>query len=119
MSELTLAYQARCYSSARVGRAICNARHHHWVADDSGGEAVGAGELFCASLSACAVNMVEKLAKQAGTQLGGMQVTAQAYRDMDKAPGDLTLYDAVRIHFEMSDVATDVAEQLVKTWKSR
>ena len=58
MGELKLAYEARSYSSGIVGRSICNARNHHWVAENTGGGAVGAGELFCASIAACAVNVM-------------------------------------------------------------
>jgi len=61
MAELTLAYEARTYSSGVTGRSICNARHHHWVSENPGGEALGAGEMFCTSMSACAVNMVERI----------------------------------------------------------
>ena len=39
MAELTLAYRVRSYSTGTPGRAICNARSHHFVADGSGGEA--------------------------------------------------------------------------------
>ena len=66
MAELDLAYQARSYSTGIVGRSICNARNHHWVAENTGGEAVSAGELFCASIAACAVNMVETIATNLG-----------------------------------------------------
>ena len=37
MAELTLAYKARSYSTGTLGRAICNARTHHFVSDDTGG----------------------------------------------------------------------------------
>jgi uncharacterized OsmC-like protein len=84
MAELTLAYQARCYSAGIVGRSICNARNHHWVAENTGGDAVGAGELFCASIAACAVNMVETIANKEQRPLGGMEVGVAAYRDFDK-----------------------------------
>ncbi|MFT5391683.1 MAG: putative OsmC-like protein [Gammaproteobacteria bacterium] len=119
MGELTLAYGARTYSSGVVGRAICNARQHYWVADDSGGEAVGAGEMFLGGLSACAVNMVERIAKTEGKALSWMDVKSEAYRDMSKPAGDLTLYDAVRITFDMWGVNDDDAKYLVKTWKQR
>ena len=55
MSNLTLAYKVRSYSTKTLGRAICNARNHHFVADDAGGEEVGAGELFFSGIGACAV----------------------------------------------------------------
>ena len=42
MTNLTLAYKVRTYSTGTLGRAICNARTHHFVADDAGGEEVGA-----------------------------------------------------------------------------
>ena len=119
MAELTLAYQARCYSAGIAGRSICNARNHHWVAENTGGDAVGAGELFCASIAACAVNMVETIASKEKRALGGMEVSVAAYRDFDKPAGALSLYDAVRIKFEMWGVSDDDARYLVKTWKMR
>ena len=60
MAELNLAYRVRSYSTGTLGRAICNARNHHFVADGSGGKEVGAGELFLSGITACAVNMVER-----------------------------------------------------------
>ncbi|MEC9308267.1 MAG: OsmC family protein [Chloroflexota bacterium] len=119
MAELTLAYKSRSYSTGSIGRAICNARNHHWVADDSGGEEVGAGELFFAGVSACAVNMVERLAKADNIQLDWMNVSVEAYRDPDKIQGEVTLYDDIRVHFEMWGVQDDDAQKLIELWKSR
>ena len=126
MGELALAYEARCYSIGTPGRSVCNARNQHWVAENTGGEAVGAGEMFCASIAACAVNMVETIAKNESRTLDGMDVNVAMYRDFDKAPGsesrnnmDVTLYDEVRIQFEMWGVSDDDARFLVKTWKQR
>ena len=93
MAELALAYKVRSYSTGTLGRAICNARYHHWVADGSGGEEVGAGELFLSGISACAVNMVESIAHEDQIPLDWMDVSVESYRDPDKTPGDLTLYD--------------------------
>jgi len=119
MAALALAYQARSYSTGIVGRSICNARNHHWVAENTGGDAVGAGELFCASIAACAVNMVETIASTEDRALDSMEVSVAAYRDADKPAGDLSLYDAVRIQFRMWGVRDDDARFLVKTWKQR
>lgn len=120
MGDLALAYEARSYSMGIPGRSTCNARNHHWVAENTGGEAVGAGELFCASIAACAVNMVETIAKNEGRALDGMEVKVGAYRDFDKpAANDVSLYDAVRVDFEMWGVSQDDAKFLVKTWKMR
>ena len=101
MSELTLAYKVRSYSTKTLGRAICNARTHHFVADDAGGEEVGAGELFLSGITACAVNMVERLANEGSVALDWMDVGAEAWRDAGKPEGDLTVYESIRINFEM------------------
>ena len=119
MTELPLAYEARSYSTGIVGRSICNARNHHWVAENTGGEAVGAGELFCASIAACAVNMVETIASTEQRTLESMEVNVALYRDIDKPASDVSLYDAVRIQFQMWGVSDDDARYLVKTWKQR
>jgi uncharacterized OsmC-like protein len=93
MAELALTYQARSYSTGIAGRSICNARNHHWVSDGPGGEAPGAGELFCASMAACAVNMVERIASTENRALDSMEVDVAVYRDKDKPSGDVSLYD--------------------------
>ncbi len=119
MAELSLAYKVRSYSTGTLGRAICNARTHHFVADGSGGEEVGAGELFLSGIAACAVNMVERIAHDDQIALEWMDVSVESYRDPDKVPGDLSLYDAIRVNFEMWGVDDDQAHELVETWKRR
>lgn len=119
MAELTLAYRVRSYSSGTHGRAICNARNHHWVADDSGGEEIGAGEMFLGGIAACAVNMIERLARQDQVPLDWMDVSVEAYRDPDKAPGERTVYDDIRIHIQMWGVDDDQGQKLVELWKRR
>ena len=114
---LKLAYKVRTYSSGTAGRAICNARHHHFIADDGGGEEVGAGELFLSGIAACAVNMVERLARQGNIPLQWMDVEVESHRDADKPPGEVLLYDAIRVRFEMWGVQPAHAEALVKDWK--
>ncbi len=119
MVELTLAYQVRSYSTGTRGRAICNTRNHHWVADGSGGDEVGAGELFLSGITACAVNMVEGIADTENILLDWMDVSAESYRDPAKTPGEITLYDDVRIHFQMWGVDDDQGQHLVDLWKRR
>lgn len=119
MAELTLGYQVHSYSTGTPGRALVNARTHHWVADGGGGEAVGAGELFLSGIAACAVNMVERIASEESVALDWMDVSVASYRDADADHGDLTLYDAVRVNFEMWGVDDDQAHELVTKWKQR
>ena len=119
MGELSLAYQVRSYSTGTLGRAICNARYHHFVADNSGGEAVGAGELFLSGIAACAVNMVEKVANDDNIPLDWMDVSVASYRDPDAVHEELNLYDGIRVNFEMWGVDDDQAHELVEIWKRR
>ena len=119
MAELQLAYQVNSHSTGTLGRAICNARTHAYVADGSGGEMVGAGELFLSGISACAVNMVERIAHDEKIALDWMYVTVESYKDADADHGDLSLYDGIRVYFEMWGVDDDEAHQLVDAWKRR
>jgi len=119
MANLTLAYKARAYSTGTLGRAICNARTHHFVADDAGGEELGAGEFFFSGITACAVNMVERLANNDNITLDWMDVGVESYRDADANHGDLSLYDAIRVKFEMWGVDDEDAHNLVEIWKKR
>ena len=114
------AYAVRSYSTGTLGRAICNARNHHWVADDSGGEEIGAGELFLGGISACAVNMLERVAREEEMPLDWMDVSVKAYRAPDEpADADITLYADIRIHFQMWGVSDADGEALVAIWKRR
>jgi uncharacterized OsmC-like protein len=89
------------------------------VADDGGGDEVGAGELFFSGITACAVNMLERIANTDNIDLDWMDVGVESYRDSDADHGDLTLYDAIRIKFEMWGVDDEDARSLVDTWKKR
>ena len=119
MSELTLAYKARSYSTGTLGRAICNARTHHFVSDNTGGDEVYSGELFLSGIAACAVNMVERIAHDEEISLEWMDVGVESWRDLDKEQGDRSVYDAIRVNFEMWGVADDQAYELMETWKRR
>ena len=119
MVTLERTYRVQTYSSGTHGRAICNARTHHWVADDGGGDAVGAGELFLSGITACAVNMVERIALTDEAPVDFMEVSAEAYRDPNATPGDISLYADVRIHFKIWGVDDDQGNYLVDTWKKR
>ncbi len=119
MTNLTLAYAASTNSPGIQGRTICNARTNHFVSDDGGGDAVSSGELFLSGISSCAVNMVERIARTDNIALDWMDVGVESYRDSDVDHGDLSLYDAIRIKFEMWGVDDEDAHNLVETWKNR
>jgi uncharacterized OsmC-like protein len=119
MAELTLAYRVNTHSSGVHGRAICNARTNHFIADDAGGEAPGAGELFLSGITACAVNMVQRVAKNEAIPVAWMDVSVESYRDPGKPQGDLTVFDDIRVHFQIWGVDDDQGQHLVNVWKQR
>lgn len=119
MEDQVLAYRARSYSTGKVGRAICNARNHHFVADDVGGEELGAGELFFSGIAACAVNMVERLANADQMPLEWMDVRVEAYQKSEQDHREVTIYDSIRVCFEMWGVSENHAKKLVSLWKGR
>ena len=51
MDEDMRIYQARTYSIGTPGRALCNSRQHHFIADDVGQDEVTAGEYFLTGLN--------------------------------------------------------------------
>ncbi len=119
MANLTLDYAASTISWGTEGRAICNESTNHWISDVGGGDAVYSGELFLSGISSCAVNMVERIARTDNITLQWMDVGLESYRDADADHGDRTLYDAIRIKFEMWGVDDEDALKLVELWKKR
>ena len=88
-------------------------------ADDSGGEELGAGEFFLSGITACAVNMIERIASEEETPLDWMDVSIEAYRDPDAVQGEVTLYADVRVHLQMWGVSDEDGQRLVEIWKQR
>lgn len=119
MPELTLAYQTRTYSTATHGRAIVNARTHHIVADDSGGEAITAGELFTGGIGACGVNLIQRVARQEGIPANRMEATVSAYRDPARPQGRVTVFDRIDVNLEFWGIQDAQAAHLVDVWKRR
>ena len=74
---------------------------------------------FFPGITACAVNMVERIAVTDDAPVDFMEVSAEAFRDPDSVPSDLTLYADVRIHFKIWGVDDDQGNHLVDTWKKR
>jgi uncharacterized OsmC-like protein len=114
--------KVRSYSSGTQGRAICQARNHHWIADDADynggpGEELGAGELFFSGLTACAVNMVERVARQEEIPLVRTDVTVEGIRDTSVSTGGPAVYQEVRLTFELAGPSQAQGEELVDYYK--
>jgi len=118
-------YEARAVSTDLFGRVLCSARNHHFVVDgpvQNGcpGEEVTPAEIFLAGVASCGVELVQVLAKSAGIELQGLTVRIQGRMDRSKpVRPDVSLFNSVRLEFQMSGVNDQEARQLVETFKGR
>jgi uncharacterized OsmC-like protein len=106
----------RSRSSGVVGRAISNARNHHFVLDSSTApEAVSNSEAFLAGVSSCGVTLIEGHARDTGVALERMEVTIEGTR----TAAEPNRFQEVRMRFALHGVDQATAERLVETYRSR
>ena len=88
--------------------------------DDVGGDEIGAAELFLSGgVGLC--REYGRTARQAGSgsPASGWTCASKPIGDPEQSPGDLTVFDAIRVYFEMRGHYPEHAEGLVETWKRR
>ena len=113
-------FHARSYSSGTPGRAICNSRNHYFIADDVGYDEVTAGEYFLTGLTACAVNMLTRVAKEMNLPIKHLDVQADGtYLRGHHNDNDVTLFERVSMTFELTGVSHSEASKLVATYQKR
>lgn len=112
-------FKARSYSSGTLGRAICNSRNHHFIADEFGGDEITAGEYFLTSLTACAVNLLERHAKELDIPLQMLDVRAAGSYTRNQGMESRTVFHAVNMQFQFVGISDDEAENLVATYHRR
>lgn len=124
MSDRFTTTHARSYSSGTEGRCITAARHNHFVVDDAdynGGpnEAVTAAEAFLSGITACAVLMLERLARDRDIPLARSDVTIEALRDRQASHEVHSVYDRVRMSFDLTGPSDSQARALVAEYERR
>jgi len=124
LSEKLHTVSVRSYSTGNNGRCITSARTNHFVVDDpdyTGGpnEAVTAGEAFFSGITACAVLMLERLAREKEYPLKWVDVTLDATRDLEDVREAYSIYDRIAIRFELTGVDELQASDLVDVYKRR
>ena len=115
--------QAR--STDIFGRVLLNARNHHFIVDgpvQNGcpGEAVTPAELFLAGIAACGVELVQVIARDEKLPLRAVNVEISGARD----PGnpvrrDVTVFNTVRLRFDLKGVTQQQADLLIDRFKGR
>src|SRR5439155_5394967 len=97
MTEDTKVDLVRSYSSGMPGRALNQARMHHFVLDSPSGpnEALTNSEAFLAGISSCGVTLIEKHARDTGVPVTGMEVTISGLRSR----ADPTRFQRIDVRF--------------------
>lgn len=118
-------YEVRAASTDTFGRVMCSARSHHFIIDgpqQNGcpGEEVTPAEFFLAGVAACGVELVQVLARSSNVPLSGINVKIQGSMDRSKpVRPDVSLFNSVRLQFQMQGVTDQQAKQLVEGFKGR
>ena len=118
-------YEVRAKSTDTFGRVLCNARQHHFIVDgpvQNGcpGEEITPPELFLSAVASCGVELVQVIAKEQGVPLTRVGVRIEAMMDRAKQPRtDVTLFNAVRLEFELSGADGAQSAALVEGFKRR
>ncbi len=118
-------WAAEARSTDTAGRMLSTVRDHHFVVDgpvQNGfpGEAVTPGELFLASIANCGVELVQKFAREEGLPLGAVRASIVGEVDLaDQPHPEHTLFNRVRLDFELDGVDEDEGRLLVERFKGR
>jgi uncharacterized OsmC-like protein len=125
MSSDIREYDATARSTASFGRVLCSARNHHVVIDgpvQNGcpGEALTPVEAFLMSVAACGVELVQVIARDRAAPVGDVRV--RIYGRVDRANPvrqDCTVFNSVRLGFEIDGVSDAVADEIVHEFRRR
>ena len=118
-------YSARARSTETFGRVLCSARTQHFVVDgpvQNGcpGEALSPAELFLAGVATCGVELVQVIAKEHNVPVQAVSATIEASQDRSQpARPDVSLFNRVRLEFNLKGVTQEQGAQLIETFKRR
>lgn len=118
-------YAARARSTDTFGRVICNTRDQHFVVDgpvQNGcpGEAVTPAELFLTGIAACGVELVQVIARDENLPLKSVGVEIEGMLDRSNpVRQDVSLFNSVRLRFDLKGVTKEQGGLLIDRFKGR
>jgi uncharacterized OsmC-like protein len=121
----TRAYAVSARSTETFGRVLWSCREQHFVADGpvhngAPGEAATPAELFLAGIATCGVELVAAIAREEEVPLEHVRVEISGEIDPDeRVREDVTVFNRVRLVFELAGVTAEQAEPLVDRFKKR
>jgi organic hydroperoxide reductase OsmC/OhrA len=121
----TRSYEVAATSTATFGRVLWSCRDQHFVADGPvhngcPGEAVTPGELFLAGVATCGVELLQVLAKAEDVPLRTVGVEIAGELDpANPVRSDVSVFNSVRLSFQLEGVTRAEADQLVERFNGR
>ena len=118
-------YDVGARSTDVFGRVLCDCREHHFVVDGPvhngcPGEEVTPAELFLAGIATCGVELLQVFAREEELPLQKVEVTvAGEIEPASPVRPDVTLFNRVRVAFQLEGMTQDEAEHLVERFKGR
>jgi uncharacterized OsmC-like protein len=118
-------YAAQARSTETFGRVQCSARNHHFLIDgpvQNGcpGEEVTPGEAFLAGVASCGVELVQVIAREKGLAPTAIHVGIRGVIDRaNPVRSDCTVFNSVRVAFELRGVTEAEANDLVGAFRKR
>jgi uncharacterized OsmC-like protein len=118
-------YETSARSTDTFGRVLCSTRAHHYVVDgpvQNGcpGEAVTPAELFLTGVASCGVELMQVLARAQEVPLRAVAATVRGEMDpANPVRPDVSLFNAVRVRFELHGVTEEQGARLVESFKRR
>ena len=118
-------YGVQARSTDVFGRVLCDCREHHFVVDGPvhngcPGEEVTPAELFLAGIATCGVELVRVFAREEGLPLQAVHVEiAGEIEPGSPVRPDVTVFNRVRLGFELAGVDDEQADHLVGRFKGR
>jgi uncharacterized OsmC-like protein len=125
MAVATRSYEVAARSTDVFGRVLCDCREHHFVVDGPvhngcPGEEVTPAELFLSGIAACGVELLQVFAREEELALERVHVEIGGELEpSNPVRPDLTLFNRVRLTFELQGVTQDQGEHLVERFKGR
>lgn len=118
-------YTVSAASTDTFGRVLCSARNHHIVVDgpeQNGcpGEEITPVEVFLEAVAACAVELVQVVAKTEKLPLKRVAVQISSVQDRSRpVRPDVSLLNSVHIRFRLEGVSRQEGERLIGAFKQR
>jgi len=117
-------YTVDARSTDTFGRVLCHTRNHHFIVDgpvQNGcpGEALTPAELFLASIAACGVELVQVIGRE---QQLAPRISVEIEGAIDRANPvrkDVTVFNTVRLRFDLKGVTRAQGNDLIERFKGR